>query len=239
MCLMSLLMLTCMNGSGTSAFTLLPASITPTTTSSTTRTTRSINNISSLKEASQTTLLFSSTSQQQDQQQQEQQDQIKVKVKQSQRRIASIQKFARIPVWPAWNGALLFLLSLLPDSIMPNSTIAKLEDLIGGRVCPNFFDSTSVSTNNPSPFLMLVHHSHSFTSIDPLRKFQSSVILPEGFPAHPHRGFITLTYCIKGGMIHRDSLGCKQSYGAQERHQGNVAQWLIAGGGMHQQCECL
>ena len=228
MCLMSLLMLTCMNGSGTSAFTLLPASITPSSTTSSSRTTRSIvNNINSLKEESQTTLFMSSTSQQQQQQ--------KVKVQQSQRRIASIQKYARIPVWPAWNGALLFLLSLLPDSIMPNSTIAKLEDLIGGRVCPNFFDSSSTSTsatNNPSPFLMLVHHSHSFTSIDPLRKFQSSVILPEGFPAHPHRGFITLTYCIKGGMIHRDSLGTKQSYGAQERHQGNVAQWLIAGAGM-------
>ncbi len=33
-------------------------------------------------------------------------------------------------------------------------------------------------------------------------------------------------------MIHRDSLGCKQSYGAEERHGGNVAQWLVAGAGM-------
>mmetsp|Transcript_25513 Transcript_25513/g.37858 ORF Transcript_25513/g.37858 Transcript_25513/m.37858 type:complete len:349 (-) Transcript_25513:1625-2671(-) len=119
---------------------------------------------------------------------------------------------------------------------MPNSTIAKLEDIIGGRVCPNFFNTNPADINSngidPSPFLMLVHHSHSFTSIDPLRKFQSSLILPEGFPAHPHRGFITLTYCIKGGMIHRDSMGSKQAYGAQERHHGNVAQWLIAGAGM-------
>lgn len=229
MCLMSLLMLTCMNGSGTSAFTLLPARSTITSTStSSTSTTRSIN-INSLKE-SQTMLFLSSINTSSSASQQEQQQE-QIKVQQSQRRIASIQKFARIPVWPAWNGALLFLLSLLPNSIMPYSTIAKLEDLIGGRVCPNFFDTKAVA-NNPSPFLMLVHHSHSFTSIDPLRKFQSSVILPEGFPAHPHRGFITLTYCIKGGMIHRDSLGCKQSYGAQERHQGNVAQWLIAGAGM-------
>jgi len=33
-------------------------------------------------------------------------------------------------------------------------------------------------------------------------------------------------------MIHRDSLGTKQTYGAQPRHGGNVAQWLVAGAGM-------
>ena len=79
---------------------------------------------------------------------------------------------------------------------------------------------------------MLVHHAHTFTSFDPLRFFQEKVILPEGFPSHPHRGFITLTYCIRGGMIHRDSLGEKQIYGAEKRHGGNVAQWLVAGAGM-------
>lgn len=151
------------------------------------------------------------------------------KTTQTERKIASIQKYARIPVWPAWNGAFLFFLSLLP--FIPNSTIAKLEDKFGGRVCPNFFDSSDPSSS-PSPFLMLVHHTHSFTSFDFLREFQKKVILPEGFPAHPHRGFITLTYCLKGGMIHRDSLGCKQTYGAQPRHGGNVAQWLVAGAGM-------
>jgi redox-sensitive bicupin YhaK (pirin superfamily) len=139
------------------------------------------------------------------------------------RKVASIQKYARLPVWPAWNGAFLFLLS----KILPNSTISKLEETFGGRVCPNFFEATETS-----PFIMLVHHAHSFTSFDPLRFFQKKVILPEGFPSHPHRGFITLTYCIKGGMIHRDSLGCKQLYGAEKRHGGNVAQWLVAGAGM-------
>jgi len=33
-------------------------------------------------------------------------------------------------------------------------------------------------------------------------------------------------------MLHRDSLGRKQTYGAQKRHGGNVAQWLVAGAGM-------
>ncbi len=139
------------------------------------------------------------------------------------RKIASIQKYARLPVWPAWNGAFLFLLSKL----LPNSIISKLEETFGGRVCPNFYEATATS-----PFIMLVHHAHSFTSFDPLRKFQKELILPEGFPSHPHRGFITLTYCIKGGMVHRDSLGCKQLYGAEKRHGGNVAQWLVAGAGM-------
>lgn len=105
--------------------------------------------------------------------------------------------------------------------------IAKLEETFGGRVCPNFFQG-----DETSPFIMLVHHVHSFASFDLLRYFQKQVILPEGFPAHPHRGFITLTYCIKGGMRHRDSLGHLQKYGAEARHGGCVAQWLVAGAGM-------
>lgn len=139
------------------------------------------------------------------------------------RKISSVQKYARLPVWPVLNGVILFLLSKL----LPNSTVAKLEDSFGGRVCPNFFEGMSTS-----PFIMLVHHKHSFASFDPIRYFQKQLILPEGFPAHPHRGFITLTYCINGGMIHRDSLGIKQTYGAESRHKGNVAQWLVAGAGL-------
>jgi redox-sensitive bicupin YhaK (pirin superfamily) len=149
----------------------------------------------------------------------------KNRIHHQQRQIAKIEKFARLPVWPAWNGALLFLLS----QILPNSIIAKLEDTFGGRVCPNFFSDNG----STSPFIMLVHHSHSFFKFDPLRAFQKNVILPEGFPSHAHRGFITLTYCLHGGMVHRDSIGCKQSYGNEKkRHGGNVAQWLITGAGM-------
>ena len=33
-------------------------------------------------------------------------------------------------------------------------------------------------------------------------------------------------------MLHRDSMGTKQTYGAERRHGGNVAQWLVAGAGM-------
>ena len=46
------------------------------------------------------------------------------------------------------------------------------------------------------------------------------------------RGFITVTYILKGGFFHRDSLGIKQSYGAEERHDGKHVQWLTAGAGI-------
>lgn len=145
----------------------------------------------------------------------------------TQRRIIELKKYARLPVWPAWNGAILFVLS----KFLPPEVIGKLEDQFGGRVCPNFFSAESTS-----PFLLLVHHCHSFFRYDPLRLFQKSYILPEGFPSHPHRGFITLTYCLRGGMLHRDSLGCKQKYGAdddeKDKYDGNVAQWLSTGAGL-------
>ena len=79
------------------------------------------------------------------------------------RKVASIQKYARLPVWPVWNGVIIFFLSKLG---IPNTTITKLEDIFGGRVCPNFFnDQDPATAMSTSPFIMLVHHMHSFTSI--------------------------------------------------------------------------
>jgi hypothetical protein len=47
-----------------------------------------------------------------------------------------------------------------------------------------------------------------------------------GFPEHPHRGFITLTYMLDGAMLHRDSMG----------NEGNLrsggAQWMKAASGV-------
>ncbi len=42
------------------------------------------------------------------------------------------------------------------------------------------------------PFILLVHHRHSFLKFDPLRALFKKIIMPEGFPAHPHRGFETV-----------------------------------------------
>jgi redox-sensitive bicupin YhaK (pirin superfamily) len=54
----------------------------------------------------------------------------------------------------------------------------------------------------------------------------TTFFLPEGFPAHPHSGFDTVTYCIDGGLRHRDSEGIKMAYG-----DGDV-QWMRAGRGV-------
>ena len=47
-----------------------------------------------------------------------------------------------------------------------------------------------------------------------------------GFPAHPHRGFETVTVVIQGRLDHADSLGAAARYG-----DGDV-QWLTAGSGI-------
>ena len=51
-----------------------------------------------------------------------------------------------------------------------------------------------------------------------------------GFPWHPHRGIETITYVLKGGVSHGDSLGNRGTLGA-----GDV-QWMTAGRGiLHQE----
>ena len=65
------------------------------------------------------------------------------------------------------------------------------------------------------PFLML----DFFSSDDP-----NDYI--EGFPAHPHRGFETVTYIVDGHMLHEDHLGNRGDLKA-----GGV-QWMTAGRGI-------
>jgi len=68
---------------------------------------------------------------------------------------------------------------------------------------------------NLDPFLMLDH----FSSDDP-----DDYIA--GFPDHPHRGFITLTYMLDGHMLHQDSMGNKGDLMA------GGAQWMKAASGV-------
>lgn len=138
------------------------------------------------------------------------------------RRVRTVQKNARLPVWPAWNGVLLWAV----NRVAGDAAAAKLENVITGRVCPNFFTYPETT-----PFIMLVHHCHSFAPWDPLR-FLQRTFFPEGFPAHPHRGFVTVTYFLDGGFLHRDSMGVQQTYGAEKRHGGKHTQWLSTGGGI-------
>lgn len=68
---------------------------------------------------------------------------------------------------------------------------------------------------NLDPFLMLDH----FSSDDP-----DDYIA--GFPEHPHRGFVTVTYMLDGHMLHRDSMGNRGDLRA-----GGV-QWMKAASGI-------
>jgi quercetin 2,3-dioxygenase len=65
------------------------------------------------------------------------------------------------------------------------------------------------------PFLMLDH----FGSDNPEEYIA-------GFPDHPHRGFVTLTYMLDGHMQHRDSMGNRGDLRA------GGAQWMKAASGV-------
>tara|TARA_A100001015_G_C15039102_1_gene738343 strand:+ start:1911 stop:2744 length:834 start_codon:yes stop_codon:yes gene_type:complete len=68
---------------------------------------------------------------------------------------------------------------------------------------------------NFDPFLML----DFFSSSDP-NDYKA------GFPDHPHRGFITLTYMLEGNILHQDSMGNKGTL------TSGGAQWMKAGSGV-------
>jgi redox-sensitive bicupin YhaK (pirin superfamily) len=91
------------------------------------------------------------------------------------------------------------------------------------------------------PFLVCVHHVDNYPAGNGLfgpdtpkgrdmegangwRMYRGRTV--PGFPAHPHRGFETITILSKGVVDHADSLGNSARFG-----QGDV-QWLTAGRGI-------
>lgn len=160
--------------------------------------------------------------------------------KASQRSVTKVERFERIPTWPTRNGLRFKAISQINPDLA-----AQLEHKYGGADCPNLWLSTAKET---SPFLMMCHHNHSFNLNDPIRLLEKNVV-PEGFPSHAHRGMTTVTICLRGGMVHRDSLGNKQQFGIddvkkhgskhmQHKHgqhrpyKGKHTQWLTFGGGI-------
>lgn len=73
----------------------------------------------------------------------------------------------------------------------------------------------TAALRNLDPFLMLDH----FGSDNPNEYIA-------GFPDHPHRGFITVTYMLDGHMLHEDSMGNRGDLNA-----GGV-QWMKAASGV-------
>ena len=92
---------------------------------------------------------------------------------------ARVVRHPRLPVWPAWQGLVLGIAGQVPGL---RGVTDFLEDKFGGRVCPMSLDASDCD-----PFILLVHHRHAFRPLDFLRPLFSAIIMPEGFPAHPHR----------------------------------------------------
>lgn len=77
----------------------------------------------------------------------------------------------------------------------------------------------------PDPKLLVGRNiGMDFTVKDGFRMYHGDVV--PGFPAHPHRGFETVTLVSRGYCDHSDSLGAAARFGA-----GDV-QWLTAGKGI-------
>jgi hypothetical protein len=67
------------------------------------------------------------------------------------------------------------------------------------------------------------------TRLDPflmLDEFSSFDAYIAGFPAHPHRGFETVTYLLDGHMLHEDHLGNRGDL------KSGAVQWMSAGRGI-------
>lgn len=107
-------------------------------------------------------------------------------------------------------------------------------------------DSLCFPWDTIDPFLFCVHHEdfypkgnanlgpeislagrnlgNDFTVKDGFRMYHGTSV--PGFPAHPHRGFETVTIARKGFVDHSDSLGAAGRFG-----EGDV-QWMTAGKGV-------
>jgi redox-sensitive bicupin YhaK (pirin superfamily) len=92
--------------------------------------------------------------------------------------------------------------------------------------CVHHLDHYPAGTADLSPSASLEGRSigNDFEPVDGWRMYHGRTV--PGFPAHPHRGFETITFVRRGLVDHADSLGAAARYG-----RGDV-QWLTAGSGI-------
>jgi len=90
-----------------------------------------------------------------------------------------------------------------------------LDEPMQGLVTYRAFPNNNI--NNIDPFLLLNHHG-------PQEFPRNNSGLP--FGPHPHRGFETLTFILKGDVVHTDSSGGKSVITS-----GGI-QWMTAGSGI-------
>lgn len=84
---------------------------------------------------------------------------------------------------------------------------------------------TGTEELGPDPSLLRGRNlGMDFAVKDGFRMYHGDVV--PGFPAHPHRGFETVTLVSRGYCDHSDSLGAAARFGAGD------AQWLTAGKGI-------
>lgn len=92
--------------------------------------------------------------------------------------------------------------------------------------CVHHLDAYPAGNERQGPSASLAGRTlgQDFDGIDGWRMYHGRDV--PGFPAHPHRGFETVTYVRQGLIDHADSLGASARYG-----RGDV-QWLTAGRGI-------
>lgn len=92
--------------------------------------------------------------------------------------------------------------------------------------CVHHVDPYPKANGQFGPAASLAGHDigQDFANQDGWRMYHGTAV--PGFPAHPHRGFETVTIVRRGLIDHADSLGAAARYGA-----GDV-QWLTAGSGV-------
>ncbi len=92
--------------------------------------------------------------------------------------------------------------------------------------CAHHRDAYPAGTDSLGPAASLAGREigQDFANVDGWNMYHGRGV--PGFPAHPHRGFETVTYVRSGAIDHSDSLGARARFGRGD------TQWLTAGRGI-------